>query len=189
VLVFHIPSRPYGTAYHLGGRYLMRSGEALVAMSEDQLRRIFAEGGPGWVEEHSKSGLDAQDVVDLLDTQSFFELLKLPYPTERPGVIDRLVRERLVDFRVNTYAIRRLGALVLAKRLGDFADVARRAPRVVVYAGTSKLETRLDETWTQRLCGRLPGSDSLRHGPDATERRHRRRAAEAGQARPGDRGS
>jgi predicted HTH transcriptional regulator len=149
VLVFHIPSRPYGTAYHLGGRYLMRSGEALVAMSEDQLRRIFAEGGPGWLEEHSSSGLHAQDVVDLLDTQSFFELLKLPYPTERSGVIDRLVRERLVDSRGATFEIRRLGALVLAKRLGDFADVARRAPRVVVYAGTSKLETRLDETWTK----------------------------------------
>ena len=43
VLVFHIPSRPRGTAYHLDGKYLMRSGEALVAMSEDQLRKIFAE--------------------------------------------------------------------------------------------------------------------------------------------------
>ena len=35
VLVFHIPSRPRGTAYHLDGKYLMRSGEALVPMSED----------------------------------------------------------------------------------------------------------------------------------------------------------
>jgi predicted HTH transcriptional regulator len=112
VLVFNIPSRPRGTAYHLGGRYLMRSGEALVAMSEDQLRRIFAEGGPGWLEEPSKGGLHAQDVVDLLDTQSFFELLRLPYPTERPGVIDRLVRERLLDSRGATFTIRRLGALV-----------------------------------------------------------------------------
>jgi predicted HTH transcriptional regulator len=43
VLVFQIPSRPRGTAYHLDGAYLMRSGEALVPMSEDQLRRIFAE--------------------------------------------------------------------------------------------------------------------------------------------------
>lgn len=44
VVVFHIPSRPRGTAYHLDGKYLMRAGEALVPMSEDQLRRIFAEG-------------------------------------------------------------------------------------------------------------------------------------------------
>ena len=55
VVVFHIPSRPRGTAYHLNGKYLMRSGEALVPMSEDQLRRIFAEGEPDWLEEHSQN--------------------------------------------------------------------------------------------------------------------------------------
>lgn len=29
VLVFHIPSRPRGTAYHVDGAYLMRSGQSL----------------------------------------------------------------------------------------------------------------------------------------------------------------
>lgn len=149
VLVFHIPSRPRGTAYHLDGKYLMRSGEALVPMSEDQLRRIFAEGEPDWLEEHSKTGLDAQQVVELLDTQTFFELLKLPYPTERAGVIDRLLRERLIDEIDGRYAVRRLGALTLAKKLADFPDLARKAPRVVVYTGASKLETRLDQTGTK----------------------------------------
>lgn len=145
VLVFSIPSRPRGSAYHLDGRYLMRSGEALVSMSEDQLRRIFTEGGPDWLEEQSVSGLDGQDVIDRLDTQTFFELLGLPYPTSREAVIERLEQERLVDREQDGYSIRRLGALLLAKRLPDFADVARKAPRVVVYSGTSKLETRLDQ--------------------------------------------
>lgn len=149
VLVFHIPSRPRGTAYHLDGKYLMRSGEALVPMSEDQLRRIFAEGEPDWLEEYSKTGLDAQQVVELLDTQTFFELLKLPYPTDRAGVIDRLMRERLVDQVNSRYAIRRLGALLLAKKLDEFPDLARKAPRVVVYTSTSKLDTRLDQTGTK----------------------------------------
>lgn len=146
VLVFHIPSRPRGTAYHLDGKYLMRAGEALVPMSEDQLRRIFAEGGPDWVEEHTKQDLDGQQVVELLDTQAFFELLELPYPTDRTGVLDRLVNERLIDFTGGSFAIRRIGALLLAKKLTDFDDLARKAPRVVVYNGTSKLETKLDQT-------------------------------------------
>jgi predicted HTH transcriptional regulator len=144
VLVFAIPARPRGTAYHLDGKYLMRAGEAMMPMSEDQLRRIFAEGGPDWLEEHAKHALDAQQVVELLDTQGFFELLKLPYPTERAGVIDRLTSERLVDAVEGGYALRRIGALLLAKRLGDFDELARKAPRVVVYSGASKLETKLD---------------------------------------------
>lgn len=146
VVVFHIPSRPRGTAYHLEGKYLMRAGEALVPMSEDQLRRIFAEGEPDWLEEHAVTGADAQQVVELLDVQTFFELLKLPYPTDRSGVIDRLQRERLIDDQGGSYAVRRLGALLLARRLEDFPDLARKAPRAVVYTGNSKLETRLDQT-------------------------------------------
>ncbi len=145
VVVFHIPSRPRGTAYHLEGAYLMRAGQELVPMSEDQLRRIFAEGEPDWLEEHTKTGLDAAQVVELLDTQNFFELLKLPYPADQAGVLDRLRQERLLDLKAGKYAIRRLGALLLAKRLQDFPDISRKAPRVIVYTGTSKLATKLDE--------------------------------------------
>ena len=84
-------------------------------------------------------------MVDLLDTQAFFQLLKLPYPTERAGVINRLINDRLLDEIDGRFAIRRLGGLLLAKRLGDFSDLARKVPRVVVYTGTSKLETKLDQ--------------------------------------------
>ena len=149
VLVFHIPSRPRGTAYHLDGAYLMRSGEALVPMSEDQLRKIFGEGEPGFLEEQSKKALTPQQVIDLLDTQTFFELLKMPYPTERSGVIDRLLSERLIDDDGGDYSIRRIGAILLAKQLSDFPDLTRKAARVVVYSGTSKLETRLDMPGTK----------------------------------------
>ena len=78
VLVFSIPSRPKGTAYHHKGAYLMRSGEELVPMSEDQLRKIFAEGQPSWLDASALSNVSAQDIVQLLDTQSFFDLLNHP---------------------------------------------------------------------------------------------------------------
>lgn len=146
ILVFHIPPRPRGTAYDYKGRYLMRSGSQLTSMAESELRKIFAEGGPDWLEERSRVGLDAQAVVDLLDTQSYFELLRLPYPGGRSGVLDRLLQDRLIDPTGSTFAVRRIGALLVAKRLSDFPDLERKAPRVVVYAGSSKLDTRLDES-------------------------------------------
>lgn len=144
VVVFHIPSRPRGTAYDFKGAYLMRSGANLVPMSEDRLRSIFAEGGPDWLDEPTKTGLDGQEIVNLLDTQAFFELLKLPYPSNREGVLERLQGEHLIDRADGRYSIRRSGALLLAKRLASFPELARKAPRVVVYTGNNKLETKID---------------------------------------------
>lgn len=147
VVIFHIPSRPRGTAYHHDGKYLMRSGEELVPMSEDQLRRIFAEGQPDWLEEPSRSALTSQDVIQLLDTQTYFEMRRLPYPTDREGVLDRLKQDRLIDSTADgSFVIRRIGALLLARKMDDFPDIARKAPRVVVYSGLSKLETKQDIT-------------------------------------------
>lgn len=148
----------------------MRSGEALVPVSEDQLRRIFGEGKPDWVEEHAKTNLDPQDVVEILDTQTFFELLKLPIQS----VVERLERERLIDNTDGRFSIRRIGALLLAKRLEDFPDVQRKAPRVVVYTATSKLETKLDQVGTKGyavgfqglvkfVIGQLPQNEVIKH--------------------------
>jgi predicted HTH transcriptional regulator len=146
VIVFSIPSRPKGTAYHINGRYLMRSGSSLVSMSEDRLRAIFAEGAPDWLEEPSMRDIDAEGVVGRLDTQAFFELLKQPYPSDRASVLARLLEHRLIDQNGGQYSVRRIAGLLLAKRLEEFPDLARKAPRVIVYTSTSKLDTRIDQT-------------------------------------------
>ena len=148
VVVCHIPPRPPGTPLHHDGRYWMRSGEELRAMSPDRLRQIFEEGKPDWLEEHSKVGLTSQEVIALLDTQRLFDLLGMSYPSEREGVIGFLVSERLIDAVDGLLNIRRMGALLLAKKLQDFSDLSRKAPRVVVYSGSSKTETKLDQPGT-----------------------------------------
>lgn len=146
VLVFVIPPRPRGTAYHYEGAYLMRSGEELVPMSEDKLRQIFAEGQPSWLENIALKGVSAQDVVQLLDTQTFFDLLNMPYPTDQQGVIARLLDERLIAVTTNGFSILNIGALLLAKSLKGFPDVSRKAARVIVFDGDSKMKTKSDVT-------------------------------------------
>lgn len=172
VLVFIVPSRPKGTAYHFCGSYLMRSGEELVPMSEDQLRKIFSEGQASWLEGLAIKDLSGQDVVRLLDTQSFFDLLALPYPTEQRGVLERLVSEKLVEHSENGYAILNIGALLLAKNLLDFKSIQRKAARVVVYVSDSKLNTLSDFTdekgyavgfqeLVQYVMGKLPQNEVI----------------------------
>jgi predicted HTH transcriptional regulator len=144
VLVLSIPGRPKGVPLAADGKYLMRVGESLVPMTQDRLKQIFDENAPHWGEEPCGAPVSASRVVELLDTQAFFELLKQPYPTNRQGVIEGLQRSRLILPDDGGFAIRRLGALLLAKKLEDFSEVARHAARVVVYSGTNKLETRMD---------------------------------------------
>lgn len=146
VVVFSIPGRPRGTAYHHDGAYLMRSGEELVPMSEDQLRKIFAEGGPSWLDMPAMRDVSAQDVVQLLDTQAFFDLLRMPYPTDQTGVLARLKDERLIEPSAAGFHILRICAVLLAKNLKEFPDISRKAARVIVYAGESKLKTLSDIT-------------------------------------------
>ncbi len=142
VVVFQIPGRPRGTAFSLEGSYWMRCGESLVPMSEDRLRKIFAEGEPDWLEEPAARKVTGERVLELIDTEGFFKLLNLSYPATMRGVLDRLLTERLVDAEVDgTYAIRRIGAILLARSLDAFPDVKRKAARVVVYQGASKIGT------------------------------------------------
>jgi len=145
VLVFHVPSRPSGTAYHLEGAYLMRSTEDTVPMSEDRLRQIFDEGKPDWLSRPARENCTDADVIRLLDTQSYFDLLTLPYPANREAVLDRFERERLIERNGLVWIITNLGAVLFAKRLDEFDGLGRKSARVVVYKGTGKLKTRLDK--------------------------------------------
>lgn len=150
VLVFAVPPRPAGTPLHHEGAYLMRAGEDLVPMSPDQLKRIFAEGGPDWFDRPARTSAGPDDVVALLDTQAFFDLMKLPYPTSRDGVLERLAQERLIARQTDGWSISNLAAILLAKRLDAFSpELARKAARVVIYEGANKLSTRYDEPQPQ----------------------------------------
>lgn len=145
ILIFHIPPRPTGTAYNIDGAYLMRSTEDTVPMSEDRLRQIFNEGRPDWLMHIIREGYADEEVVGLLDTQSYFDLLKFPYPATRSAVLERFEKEKLIKRKDSKWAITNLGALLFAKRLDDFEGLSRKAARVIVYDGTSKLKTRLDK--------------------------------------------
>ena len=75
VLVFKVPPRPTGQALALDGAYLMRAGENLVTMTPDKLKRIFAEDEQDWFTKPAKADISPNNVIALLDTQTYFELV------------------------------------------------------------------------------------------------------------------
>jgi len=146
VLVFEIPTRPLGQALTFEGAYLMRVGEDLVPMTPDMLKRIFAEDQQDWFSQSARSNASPDDVIALLDTQKYFELLDIPYPSNRDVVLERLQSQDLIKPSAQSWTITNLAAILLAKKLDAFsAALARKAPRIVIYEGINKLITRTDQ--------------------------------------------
>lgn len=94
------------------------------------------------------------DIVRLLDTQSYFDMLHLPYPTTQEAVIERFIIDALVQKTLNGYNITNLGGILFAKNMHNFPTLERKIPRVVQYRGKNKLDTIIDEEFPQGYaCG------------------------------------
>ncbi|MCX6118863.1 MAG: putative DNA binding domain-containing protein [Proteobacteria bacterium] len=146
VLIFHAPSRPNGAPIHHNGRYLMRAGDSLVPMSQDQLRSIIKEGEMEWTSQAAMVNCSGDQVVLLLDTQCYFDLMQLPYPATRESVLSRLANEKLIFQSSDTWTISNLGAILFAKKLEQFDGLYRKAPRLILYEGSDKLKTKTDKS-------------------------------------------
>jgi len=173
VIVFDIPSRPIGTPLNHEGAYLMRSGEELVAMTADQLQRIFSEGKPVFELQIAKENVEGSEVVKLLDIQSYFDLRKLPLPETREAIFDRFIREKLIVKNINgLYDITNIGAILFAKELDSFDRIGRKSVRIIVYDGNSKIKTKRDihgnkgyavgfESLIHYIMGQIPANEVI----------------------------
>jgi len=144
ILVFKIPSRPTGTAYSLKGAYYTRSGEDLVPMTEDKLRSIFSEGKTEWGLEPLRSGLSVDEVIACLDVKTLYDFMDLPQTNNAAEVVRKLCSVGLVHEEAGKFSINRLAGISLAKELDSFPELSRKAPRLIVYNGKDKLDTRHD---------------------------------------------
>ena len=80
----------------------------------------------------------------MLDTQCYFDLSKIPYPSNRDAVIEKFVSEKFIKPTHNGFAITNLGAVLFAKNISGFDGVKRKAVRVIQYAGKNKIKTLKD---------------------------------------------
>lgn len=65
VVIFHIPSRPVGTALNYQGSYYMRVGDELVAMTWDKIKQIIAENSSAFLSQAAVAHIDSDEVVSL----------------------------------------------------------------------------------------------------------------------------
>jgi len=95
--------------------------------------------------EIAKRSITSDEVVTLLDTHSYFDLSKLPYPTTREAVIDKFISEKFIVNARSKYSITNLGAILFAKDLNNFENLARKAVRVIIYKGKNRVFTEREQ--------------------------------------------
>lgn len=107
----------------------------------DKAAKIWRKEATPFENEVAKANLKASDIINLLSTQSYFDLLKLPYPSNQENVIEKFLAESLIIKDKSDYSITKIGAILFAKNLNDFDKVNRKSIRVIVYKGKNKVET------------------------------------------------
>ncbi len=135
---FRHPVQFKGTEFIRVGSYKKRLKD--FPEKERELWRVFDQ--TPFEREIAAENVTADDVLRLLDYPAYFDLLALPLPEGRDGILTALVADEMISKgRGGKWDITNLGAVLFAKRLADFRPLRRKALRVVLYKGDSRVET------------------------------------------------
>ena len=141
IALFVIPAaqaRPVNFFHHA----YIRVGSITRNLTEfpDKEAKIWRKKAKPFEQEIAKDNLKASDVIQLLSTETYFDLMKLPYPSNQAGVIEKFIAENLI-VKSQGYAITNLGAILFAKGLPECETVESNLVRVIVYKGKNKVDT------------------------------------------------
>jgi predicted HTH transcriptional regulator len=151
ISLFIIPAATSRPVDFLNTSYI-RVGSVTRKLSEfpEKEAKIWrTASGNIFEKEIAKTNVSAADIIQMLSTQTYFDLLKIPYPSNQQGVIEKFISEGLIVKDKVNYHITNLGAILFAKNLTDFDSVYRKSVRVIVYKGKNKIETIREQIGTK----------------------------------------
>ena len=102
-----------------------------------------------FVEEVAAERMNEESILHTIDYTAYFNLLKIPIPSNRERILDILKQEELiVPNDAGSWDITNLGAILFARDLNDFSHLKRKALRITQYFGNSKTV----ESRTKDIC-------------------------------------
>jgi predicted HTH transcriptional regulator len=151
---FRHPVQFKGTEYIRVGSYKKKLKE--FPEKERELWRIFDR--IPFEREIAAENVSVEEVFKLLDYPAYFDLLSLPLPEGRDGILAALTADEMVTpGKAGKWNITNLGAVLFAKRLADFRPLRRKAVRVVLYKGESRVETLREQEGTKGYAAGFEG--------------------------------
>lgn len=94
----------------------------------------------------AQGNLSGEEVLSLLDYQSYFSLLGLPFPSMPAGITDALEADRMIRADGSgRWEITNLGAILFARDLHAFKGLSRKALRLIVWEGKGRFKTNREQ--------------------------------------------
>ncbi len=107
---------------------------------ERELWRVFDK--TPFEQEIAAGNVSPDEVLRMLDYPAYFDLLSLPLPEGRDGILAALEADEFIMKRKKeSWDITNLGAVLFAKSLAYFRHLKRKAVRVIQYRNDSRIET------------------------------------------------
>ncbi|MFR0691636.1 ATP-binding protein [Enterobacterales bacterium AE_CKDN230030158-1A_HGKHYDSX7] len=149
VALLEIPNA-YGKPTSFDGKEMVRIGTYKKPLKDfpDQERALWRAFDKTPFEQlTAASDLDAADALALLDYTAYFQLLNNPLPTNQEGILARLLEDGMLRCdEAKRWEVTNLGAILFAKELNYFPSLSRKALRLIVYEGKSRLKTLREQT-------------------------------------------
>ena len=121
-----------------------------------ELWRIFAKTPfeEGIAAEH----LGDDEVLQLFDYSSYFDLSDVPLPESRDGILSTLDSEKLIHpSEAGGWNVTNMGAMLFANSLNRFPTLRRKAMRVIQYKGVGRTETLKEQGGTKGYASGFTG--------------------------------
>ncbi len=143
VVIFEIPaaySQPTkfdNIAYIRIGSYTRK----LIEFPSKEAEIWNSRSNISYEENFAKLNVSIENLAILLDTHSYYDFFKLPYPSNRNSVVEKFVSEKFIKQIGSKFNITNLGAMLFAKDISNFSKLSRKAVRVIVYKGKNRVFT------------------------------------------------
>lgn len=123
---------------------------------EREIWRVFDR--TPFEKEIAAENVSADEVIRLLDYPAYFDLLSIHLPEGREGILAALEADDMIQsLKSGKWNITNLGAVLFAKKLGDFRNLKYKAVRVILYKGKNRVETIREQEGTKGYASGFEG--------------------------------
>jgi ATP-dependent DNA helicase RecG len=149
VLLIKVPESREKPSYIKGKNIyesFRRSAGHTVQLSKQEVRTLIAISSGHHFEEQivhfEKTG---DEVLTLLNYDSYFSLSGTRLPDSKLGILNALNDDDIIERKNNSWDITNLGAILFAKDLKLFKALKRKSIRVIVYRDTSRINAMKEQ--------------------------------------------